>query len=394
MMDVDMAYSPEGQIVDSVYGDSVATNQFAKFTKDMGNTSEVDEQSIVTFGGEKPVFRLNMKGYDEEPIDAATTDTMKDFAKQTARADIMRARTRMMPPPEEVLRDVDAAFDRMKKSRDKFNDDEWSKVEALFKDKRDAPKEIVAALASWPLLESERKYLGAKKASTGGKMSTSKIASMIVSSVVFQRFAQLSDEDKDKVVEKVKKKLVEKGEAKPEEDGDKSESDGEGQGIPEDVKDRVREKVKEKIRERAESDEGSDKPAEDGEEDESVEEAPLEESDEEDTGDVEDELEDDASEEEEDVIEDEEDDEDSEEDDDEEPVEDAAPDLSQLVNDLAGEISEIKSDGKIAPSEVIGLVNSIVTMVNTLLMAKPGRARKSSLAQELRERRVVSRMVE
>jgi len=165
VMSVNMAYSPEGQTVDMLFGDKVAGKQFKKFVEDMGGEPVDGKRGNVEFESNgKPAFRLNMEGADEDPIDSATTDQMKEFTEKTARMEIMKARSGILPPPEMVRESVDESFEFLKKSKSKFTDEEWKKMEELFKKYANEPERIIEELAHWPLLEFERAYLEGKVA--------------------------------------------------------------------------------------------------------------------------------------------------------------------------------------------------------------------------------------
>jgi outer membrane biosynthesis protein TonB len=172
VMDVDMAYSPEGQTVDSLFGDAVAGRQFAKFVKDMGGAPVQGKTGKTVFSSKgKEVFQLDIEGFDDEPTNTATTDAMQEFVQKTARTELQDARKRMLPPPDVAERSVDDAFGVLKKSRGKFNDGEWGKIEGLFKEKRGNPDDLNKALAQFPLLESERAYLESRVARIARRIS-------------------------------------------------------------------------------------------------------------------------------------------------------------------------------------------------------------------------------
>ena len=62
--------------------------------------------------------------------------------------------------------------------------------------------------------------------------------------------------------------------------------------------------------------------------------------------------------------------------------------IEDIVGDLIEEVETIKSDGQVSPSEVLGLIDNVVQMVQVLLDAKPGKAKKAS-----REERIANRIV-
>jgi hypothetical protein len=165
VMDVNMAYSPEGQTVDMLFGDKIAGRQFQKFTEDMGGEPVEGNRGNVEFQSNgKPAFRLNMDGMDYDPIDSATTAQMYDFAEKTARMEIMKARSEILPPPEMVKENVNEALKYMEKSKSKFTPEEWKEMEKMFKELENEPDQIVERLAHWPLLQFERAYLEGKVA--------------------------------------------------------------------------------------------------------------------------------------------------------------------------------------------------------------------------------------
>jgi hypothetical protein len=56
------------------------------------------------------------------------------------------------------------------------------------------------------------------------------------------------------------------------------------------------------------------------------------------------------------------------------------PDLMDSIQSLSDELDIIKEDGKVDSSEVVGLFQSMMEMVNELLRAKPGRKRRTPKA--------------
>jgi hypothetical protein len=165
VMNINMRYSPESQTVDALFGDGAASRQFKKFIEDMGGEPIEGKKGKTMLGKGKPSVQLNIDGFDEEPINSAATDAMKGFIKKTVRADIGEARKRMMSPPANLgSKESDDALSALKRSRDKFTDEEWGKMESLFADKKDEPAAVAQELAKWPLLQSEREYLEGKVA--------------------------------------------------------------------------------------------------------------------------------------------------------------------------------------------------------------------------------------
>jgi hypothetical protein len=57
--------------------------------------------------------------------------------------------------------------------------------------------------------------------------------------------------------------------------------------------------------------------------------------------------------------------------------------MLKVVNDLAAELKQVKSDGRVDPSEVLGLLGNMMQMVTLLVEAKPPRRRRSSSIDEV-----------
>ena len=186
VMGVDMEYSPEGQVLDGLFGDKISHKQFGKFTDDMGSDKgaleAVDgDQGKTMFRSRKtgkPIFQLNIDGFSKTPEETSKTEAMKGFVKGTARTDFGSARKLVMPPPADMRKNVGKAFDILKQSKGKFNKDEWGKVESLFKDHAEDPMMINEALAHWPVLESERKYVETKVARVSRMLFASVLRSL------------------------------------------------------------------------------------------------------------------------------------------------------------------------------------------------------------------------
>jgi len=391
VMTVGMRYSPEGQTVDMLFGDKLAAKKFNSFIEDMGGKPvEGQARGEMEFESNgKPAFRLEMRGFDDDPAETAHTEAMKGFVEKTARAGFNSAKRSIIPPPGMVEDDVDKAFEYVKKERGKFNDAEWASMEKLFKDGRGNPASIVEALGKWPLLESEKAYLGTSGAApSGGAGDVSgkaddlmgrikefegedkdrvvklverleavkdkmmgKAASiprhaarMLLASVatkgVFRRLAQLSDEEKAEVVKKVMEKIQGGGQ---EAEGDAPADAGDAKGLD------AMEKEVEALEQEAAADVA---PPEGGDE------APEADA----PGPEEDVPEADAP-----AMSD----------------DDGEGGLLKVVEDLAAEVEQIRSDGRVDPSEVLGLFDNMMQMVTFLVdtkaPAKRRRRRKSSL---------------
>jgi len=177
------------------------------------------------------------------------------------------------------------------------------------------------------------------------------IIASVMSKDVFRRFAKVSPKDKEKIVEKVKEKVNGKGKKKP---AKKEEAPAEEIEVTDDAVDALKETPAETPKEEAPKDKPDvEKPA--------VETSITDEEvpDEEVTNETED-----------------------------------IPGMEDIVGDLVEEVEAIKSDGHIAPEEVLGLIDNMVQMVQSLLTAKPGRARKTATAQRVREEVIAERIIQ
>lgn len=68
--------------------------------------------------------------------------------------------------------------------------------------------------------------------------------------------------------------------------------------------------------------------------------------------------------------------------------------IEEIVNELAKEIKTIKEDGRITTGEVLGLITSMITMVNSLIDIKPKNTRrKRKASQEDRENKIAKSIV-
>jgi len=197
IMRVDMKYSPEGQMVDTLFGDEIATKKFNSFVKDLDGESVRGKKSRTMLKSEgKNAVELNIDGFDEDPIDSASTDAMREFADKTIRDELNMARRTVLPPPEMIRKSVDEAFKYVEKVKDKFDNDEWDKMVKLFKQYKGNPEGLIEALKKFPLLKSEKEYLLAKtpgiQVSDSGEVKAASIAARVAA-----RGLQVRRKDKD-----------------------------------------------------------------------------------------------------------------------------------------------------------------------------------------------------
>jgi hypothetical protein len=163
VMDVNMSYSPEGQMVDQLFGSELAAKKFSSFADDLGVKVEDGKMpNRMTFGKEKPVVAVNIARFDEGMEKTATTDAMKSFATNTAREGFQEAKKALIAPPPPTKTTMNKARKKVKAQKGKFDDEEWDKVEKLFEQFADDPEKLAQALGRFPLLKSEKEYLLSK----------------------------------------------------------------------------------------------------------------------------------------------------------------------------------------------------------------------------------------
>ena len=244
VMSVNMKYSPEGQVTDSLFGDKVAGRQFKKFVEDLKGEPIQGKQGQTSLG-KPPSVQLNIEGSEEDTETTAITEAMKKFSKETVRLTFNRAR---------AAQNADEALAALEKDKDKFSDEEWNKVETMFKGTQGDMDAVRRGLRGFPLLASETAYLEDNKETIAHKIAATvlqgirmkesaerliwnsegetnmNIKKMLMASVatmgVYRRFAQLSDEEKQEVVDKVKEKMNLKDDSGSPERGAKTNSSG------------------------------------------------------------------------------------------------------------------------------------------------------------------------
>lgn len=180
-MHVDMGYSPEGQMVQMLFGDTVSGRQFAKLADDLHGEQIKGQSNKTLFSHNgKPSFTMEIKGQEKPAEETANSSAMKDFASKTARLQIQDARKNLVSPPTADARSVVEAKKALEKAKSKFTDGEWQDVEKLFSS--NDPSKILGSLMHWPLLNSEREFLTSeiKKAAMAVKIACSMVAEKIV----------------------------------------------------------------------------------------------------------------------------------------------------------------------------------------------------------------------
>lgn len=165
IMNVNMQYSSEGQMVDQLFGDEVACKQFDKFAKDLGGQPIRGKRGNTMFKSQdgKPAFQLNIDGFDQQ--DDPQTAAMRDFASKTARPELRRASMMMYPPPEATEKDMEKAKKALEPAKEKFSEAEWKALMKAFDEGTGDPVALAKKLGMWPLLQSEFAFLEAKTAS-------------------------------------------------------------------------------------------------------------------------------------------------------------------------------------------------------------------------------------
>lgn len=197
VMNVNMKYSSEGQMVDQLFGDELASRQFGKLAKDLGAQPVRGKRGNTVFKGKdgKPVFQLNIDGFDgkDEPATAA----MRRFKESTARSELTSASRLVSTPPDPSERDVAKAKAAVEGAKDKFSKEEWDKLMEAF-DSGEA-SELSKKLGSWPLLQSETAFLESMTASDriARRLTLSALAERVASDIVAARGMQTTRKDKD-----------------------------------------------------------------------------------------------------------------------------------------------------------------------------------------------------
>ena len=166
VMNVNMKYSSEGQMVDELFGDEIACRQFEKFAGDMNGTPVRGKRGNTIFKSKdtgKPVLQLNIDGFGEE--DDPQTAAMRDFKTKTARSELRQASMLMYPPPSPSEKDIGKAKKAVEAGKDKFSTAEWKELMKAFDDESGDPGALAKKLGMWPLLKSEYAFLESKTAS-------------------------------------------------------------------------------------------------------------------------------------------------------------------------------------------------------------------------------------
>jgi hypothetical protein len=166
-MNVDMKYSPEGHTVDMLFGDAVSANKFKGFAKDMGGGKAIEGTKGSTIFGEqgKSRVQLNIDGIDDEPIDSATNEGMKDFITNTARASFQQASKIIQESGSDTKAGIEEIKKKLEIEKKKFTDEEWKQLWEVIDGEATNPEAIIKKLGAWPLLASEKKWLMNKEAS-------------------------------------------------------------------------------------------------------------------------------------------------------------------------------------------------------------------------------------
>ena len=167
MMNVNMRYSSEGQMVDQLFGDEVACRQFDKMADGLDGQPVRGKRGNTIFKNKdtgKPAFQLNIDGFEEE--DDPQTAAMRDFANKTARTELRRASMLMYSPPPAGEKDKAKAKKAIEPAKEKFSEAEWKKLMEAFDAGDSDPGALAKQLGMWPLLQSEMSFLTGKTASS------------------------------------------------------------------------------------------------------------------------------------------------------------------------------------------------------------------------------------
>jgi hypothetical protein len=200
IMNVNMKFSSEGQMVDQLFGDEVACKQFDKFAKDLYGKPIRGKRGSTQFksmdSGE-PVFQLNIDGFAEE--ETPQTAAMRDFADKTARTELRRASMLMYPPPPAGEKDIEKAKKVLEPAKKKFSEAEWKKLMEAFDSDNGDPVAIAKQLGMWPLLQSEMAFLTGKTASErrAFRVALDCMAERVAMGLIGSRGCQTQRKDKD-----------------------------------------------------------------------------------------------------------------------------------------------------------------------------------------------------
>lgn len=199
MMNVNMRYSSEGQMVDQLFGDAVACRQFDKMAKDLGGAPVRGKRGNTQFKNKagQVVFQLNIDGFEEQ--DDPTTSAMRDFAEKTARTELRHASMLMYPPPDASEKDKAKAIKALEPAKKKFSKEEWKQLMEAFEEGGTAPGDLAKKLGMWPLLQSEFSFLSSKTASQrlACHVMISVLGDRVASHFLAARGQQTQRKDKD-----------------------------------------------------------------------------------------------------------------------------------------------------------------------------------------------------
>lgn len=161
VMHVEAKYVAEVEILDQIFADSVSAGKFKSLCEDLGAEAIESKKGETQFSYEgKPVVRLSIGGLDDKPASAAVTEEMKNFLSFTIRSNLNQARRMLMAPPEVTsVRDVRNALRAFEGKKKYFTSTEWDHLMGIFQKYENNPSELINALKSFPLLESERQFL-------------------------------------------------------------------------------------------------------------------------------------------------------------------------------------------------------------------------------------------
>ena len=200
MMAVDMSYSPEGEVVDALFGDELAARQFDKFAKD-GNVEPMrGKRGKMTFKNNegKRVFSINIEGFDDEPVSSASTGAMRDFLKKTARGE-MRQAAGTLKRKGAGEKEVEKARKALEPAKKKLTEQEWKELMKALEEGKDVAA-LAAKLDAWPLFESEMSFLSSREASTrriAAAVYLAEMADRVARGMAAARGLQVVRKDKD-----------------------------------------------------------------------------------------------------------------------------------------------------------------------------------------------------
>lgn len=161
LMRVNMGYSEEGQIIDSIFNSEIINNSFKRFIGDLNPQAiEEDKNSTILTKDGRKCIEMKIQGINKngQAINKSTLSEIKDFKKNTARDEFLAVR-RMCNVPNADKIDSNKAIKMMSDSRDKFDEVEWKRITQLIIQNKNNPSRLDQLLQKFGLTKKEQSYL-------------------------------------------------------------------------------------------------------------------------------------------------------------------------------------------------------------------------------------------